>query len=138
MLGSNQSKSYALAAVLLFASVNLAMAEENTAGAQASAQAAATEQANLINKLIAYGDARHDAVLLLAAAKLQRTLSDTVVPASTQSIKTEDVLERAKLAAKGNKEIAGFADDIKSSKTKDYYGTSSSYNSYHEQLRRAY
>jgi hypothetical protein len=74
----------------------------------------------------------------LAAAKLQRTLSDTVVPASTQSIKTEDVLERAKLAAKGNKEIAGLADDIKSSKTKDYYGTSSSYNSYHEQLRRAY
>lgn len=138
MLKSNRSKSYALTAVLLFAGVNNAMAEENTGGVLASAQAAATEQANLINKLIAYGDARHDPVLLLAAAKLQRTLSDTVAPESTQSSKTEAVLERAKLAAKNNKEIASLADDIKASKTKDYYGTSSSYNSFHEQLRRAY
>lgn len=138
MLISNQSKNYVLAAVLLFTGVNHAMAEENTAGVQASAQAAETEQANLINKLIAYGDARHDPVLLLAAARLQRTLSDTVVPASAQSAKTEAVLERAKLAGNNNKDIAGIADDIKSSKSKDYYGTGSSYNSYHEQLRRAY
>ena len=130
-------KQLGLASVVVLACVGNAWGEEAKVPSP-QAIAAATEQANLINKLIAYGDARHDPILLLAAAKLQKSLSDSGAPTSAESSKTEDVLQRAKKNSSGSKEIAALAEDIKASKTKDYYGYSSNYNSFHEQLRRAY
>lgn len=125
-----------LASLLLLAGMGNALAETTEAHQET---AAAIEQANLINKLIAYGDARHDPILLLAAAKLQKALSGATVPTSTESSKNEDVLQRAKKAANGSKEIAALADDIKASKAKSYDNYySGNYNSFHEQLRRAY
>lgn len=135
----NVSKQLGLASIVVLACIGNACAEEAKAASPQS-MAASTEQANLINRLIAYGDARHDPILLLAAAKMQRSLSESSAPSSTESTKTEDVLQRAKKNSSGSKEIAALAEDIKASKTKDYnsYPYSGNYNSFHEQLRRAY
>ncbi len=55
---------------------------------------AAVEQMHVINQLIGLGDARKDPILLLAAAKLQKSLSDNAVATSTESHASKDVLKR--------------------------------------------
>lgn len=87
---------------------------------------AAIEQISMANKLIDLGDARKDPILLLAAAKIRKNLSDTAAAPSKESGSTKDLLERAKKYSNGRKDIAGLADDITSSKSKTYYGRDSS------------
>jgi len=81
---------------------------------------ALVEQANIINKLIDMGDARKDPILLLAAAKLQKTMDEKAAAASSASHANKDVLARAKKVAHGRKDIVGIADDIAASKSKGY------------------
>jgi hypothetical protein len=110
-----------LCATMLLAGMGGAMAEDAKTAAAQKLNASEIDQLNLAARLIAYGDARHDPILLLAAAKLQKTLSDTSTPASKESLKSEDILERAKKAAKGSKDIVALADDVKAMKTKGPY-----------------
>ena len=117
-MNANELIGMGLGAALLFAGMGNSAAQDAKAAPSKEASAAVAEQAELARKLIAYGDARNDPILLLAAAKLQRTLSETRAPASTQSFETQAVLERAKKDAKGNKEIIELADDMMAMKPK--------------------
>ncbi|NWF35143.1 hypothetical protein [Mariprofundus sp. KV] len=106
-----------LGTAIILGGMNAAVASDDKAKAK-GLNAAVVEQANIINKLIDLGDARKDPILLLAAAKLQKTMSDTAAPTSTENNSTEDVLKRAKKAANGRKDVAGIADDIAAMKSK--------------------
>ncbi len=118
----NLLTSLALCAFILVSGMSQVIAEEKT---QASAlSSAAIEQVYLINKLIDLGDARKDPILLLAAAKLQKSISQDAVAASPESYALKDVLARVKKLAKGRQDIAGLADDVTASKTKGYYTSS--------------
>lgn len=82
--------------------------------------AAAIEQMNLANKLIALGDARKDPLLLIAAAKLQKSLSAEPAGVPTESIKPQDVLMRAKKYSGGQKDMEGLASDVDAMKSKGW------------------
>ena len=111
--------SMGLGTAILLGGMNAAVASDHKTKAKGM-NAAVVEQANIINKLIDLGDARKDPILLLAAAKLQKTMSDKVAPASGESSATKDVLARAREAANGRKDIAGIADDIAAAKSKHW------------------
>lgn len=111
-MNTQQLISMGVGAALLCAGMGGALAQDAKNTASKEATAAVAEQAELARKLIAYGDARHDPILLLAAARLHRSLSESAAPESTQGFQTDAVLARAKKDAKGNKEIIGVADDI--------------------------
>jgi hypothetical protein len=118
--------------VLLVGGINLALAEE--AKKDALPSPAVIEQVDIVNKLIALGDARKDSVLLIAAAKLQKSLGAEAASTPTQSTATTDVLERAKQFASGRKDIIGIADDVAAQKSKgtnchdSYCSSNQSYN----------
>ncbi len=82
---------------------------------------AVVEQLDVANKLIALGDARKDPILLIAAAKLQKSLSPEAAGNPAQSTATNDVLDRAKKLASGRKDLIGLADDVAAQKTKGGY-----------------
>ncbi len=82
---------------------------------------AVVEQIDVANKLIALGDARKDPVLLIAAAKLQKSLSAEAAGSPAESTATNAVLERAKKLAAGRKDLIGLADDVAAQKTKGGY-----------------
>ncbi|TLS78251.1 hypothetical protein FE236_00385 [Mariprofundus erugo] len=109
-----------LSSALLLGGMNLAVAGDKKEEAKGISPAA-IEQLNMINKLVALGDARHDPLLLIAAAKLQKEMSDEAVGAPNKSVATDDVLARAKSLANGRKDIAGLADDVAAEKSKGYY-----------------
>ena len=73
---------------------------------------AVVEQLDMVNKLIALGDARKDPLLLLAAASLQKSMGAEGSTRPAQSTKPQDVLDRAKAMAGPRKEIAGLAEDL--------------------------
>jgi|CXWL01.1.fsa_nt_gi hypothetical protein len=79
---------------------------------------AVIEQLNVVNKLIALGDARKDPLLLLAAASLQKSMGAEVVSAPMKSTAPEDVLDRAKTLAAGRKDLIAIADDMAAVKSK--------------------
>lgn len=117
--------------VLFAGCVDLAFAED--AQTRAAPSAAVIEQVDIANKLIALGDARKDPVLLIAAAKLQKSLGAEASSMPTQSTAVSDVLARAKKFSAGRKDIEGIADDVAAQKSKgnchDSYCTSNeSYN----------
>ncbi len=109
-----------LAGGLLAMNVGMAFAGEDKA-AEGGLTPAVVEQLNLANKLIALGDARKDPVLLIAAAKLQKSLSSEAAGSPAQSAATNDVLERAKKLSAGRKDLIGLADDVAAQKTKGGY-----------------
>lgn len=82
---------------------------------------AVVEQMDVANKLIALGDARKDPVLLIAAARLQKSLSAEAAGNPTESTAPNAVLERAKKLAAGRKDLIGLADDVAAQKTKGGY-----------------
>jgi len=82
---------------------------------------AVVEQLDVANKLIALGDARKDPIMLIAAAKLQKSLSPEAAGNPAQSTATNDVLDRAKKLASGRKDLIGLADDVAAQKTKGGY-----------------
>lgn len=104
---------------ILFGGISASLASDDSAEAK-GLNAAVVEQVNIINKLIDLGDARKDPILLLAAARLQKSLSDKIVTSSSESHKTSDLIQRAKKYAGKNKAIAALADDVKTEKSKVY------------------
>ncbi|TLS78266.1 hypothetical protein FE236_00460 [Mariprofundus erugo] len=81
--------------------------------------AAAIEQINLANKLAALGEARQDPLLLIAAAKLRKSISDEpVVSGEAANMSTQDMLKRAKALANGRKDLIGLAEDVEMMKSK--------------------
>jgi hypothetical protein len=118
----------ALGALLATGVLSTASAEEQ------GLTPAAIAQMDLVNQLIAYGDARKDPVLLIAAAKLQKSISPTGAAESTESHAPADVLARAKTYAAGDKTLEGLAEDVAAASSKGYHynysGTSISSYSY--------
>lgn len=109
-----------LAGGVLAMNFGVAIAAEDKA-AEGGLTPAVVEQLDVANKLIALGDARKDPVLLIAAAKLQKSLSTEAAGGPTQSTAPNDVLERAKKLAAGRKDLVGLADDVAAQKTKGGY-----------------
>lgn len=109
-----------LAGGVLAMNLGVAMAGEDKA-AEGGLTPAVVEQLDVANKLIALGDARKDPVLLIAAAKLQKSLSTEAAGSPTQSTAPNEVLERAKKLAAGRKDLVGLADDVAAQKTKGGY-----------------
>ena len=96
---------------------NVAWAEEGMVGKPSPS---VIEQINLANKLIALGDERKDPLLLIAAARLQKSLSDEAVGLPHNSVKVPDVLERARKLAEGRKDLTGLVDDVAAMRSKSF------------------
>lgn len=109
-----------LAGGVLALNISAAFAGEGKA-AEGGLTPAVVEQLDVANKLIALGDARKDPVLLIAAAKLQKSLNPEAAGSPAQSTATNDVLDRAKKLAAGRKDLIGLADDVAAQKTKGGY-----------------
>jgi hypothetical protein len=118
---------------VLLLNAGIAFAEEAKKAEQGPSPAV-IEQMDIANKLIALGDARKDPILLIAAAKIQKTMGSEAASTPTQSTATTDVLERAKKLASGHKDLTGLADDVAAQKTKgpnchnSYCSSTESYN----------
>jgi hypothetical protein len=104
---------------LLVLNSGISFAEEAKKAEQAPSPAV-IEQIDIANKLIALGDARKDPVLLIAAAKIQKTLGAEAASTPTQSTATADVLDRAKKLSSGRKDLTGIADDVAAQKSKGW------------------
>lgn len=119
---------------LLLLNAGMSFAEEAKKTEQGPSPAV-IEQVDIVNKLIALGDARKDPILLIAAAKLQKSLGAEAASTPTQSTAISDVLARAKKLSAGRKDIEGIADDVAAQKSKgtnchDSYCTSNQSYSY--------
>ena len=79
---------------------------------------ATVQQLELVNRLVALGDARKDPLLLLAAASIQKSMGTDSASLPTQSTAPEEVLARAKAMANGRKDIAAIADEVGATKPK--------------------
>ncbi|MEP1207853.1 MAG: hypothetical protein ABJM29_00020 [Rhizobiaceae bacterium] len=79
---------------------------------------AALEQVNIANKLVALGNAKRDALLLIAAAHLRANISDDAVGTPQAVPSTADVLADAKKYAGGRKDYLGMIEDIAAAKSK--------------------
>jgi hypothetical protein len=79
---------------------------------------AVIEQLDIVNKLIAMGDARKDPLLLLAAASMQKQMGTEGASLPTKSTAPQDVLDRAKALAGNRKDLVGIADDLSAVKSK--------------------
>lgn len=78
------------------------------------------EQLALSNKLIALGDARKDPLLLIAAARIQKTLDNQAIAALVADTATRSLLDRARQYAGNRKDLIGLVDDIAAQKSKSY------------------
>jgi hypothetical protein len=78
------------------------------------------EQLELANKLIALGDARKDPLLLIAAARIQKSLDNQAIAAPAADAATRSVLDRARLYAGNRKDLIGLADDVAAQKSKGH------------------
>ncbi len=111
-------------AVLLFAGslalmMNIATCRADEGKAAPVLTPAAIEQMDLANKLIALGEARKDPLMLIVAAKLQKTLGQEMATLPKQGMETSAVLESARKYAAGRKDLIGLADDVAAEKSKD-------------------
>lgn len=75
-------------------------------------------QLDLINHLVALGELNKDPVLLIAAAKLKKNLSDKKIPLSSHSLSTKDILKQAERFSQGRKDILGLIEDARTMKSK--------------------
>ncbi len=79
---------------------------------------AVVQQLDLINRLVALGDARKDPVLLLAAASIQKSLGTSTETLPAQSTAPEDIMARAKALSVGRKDLLDLAEDLGATKAK--------------------
>ena len=79
---------------------------------------AIVQQLDLINRLVALGDARKDPILLLAAASIQKSLGTDAETLPSKSTAPDDILARAKALSVGRKDLLTMADDIGGTKAK--------------------
>jgi hypothetical protein len=85
------------------------------------------EQIQLVDTLARYGEARKDPILLLAAAKLAKGVSQEAAPPAKALPTLDDLLKQAEEYGEGDELVAGVIEDIKASQSKAYcygpYGT---------------
>lgn len=117
---SNVCKKSVLAMGSIGLLLNVAMCQADESPAAQVLSPAAIEQMDLANKLIAMGEARKDPLMLIVAAKLQKTLGLEMGSLPKQGMETSAVLESAKKYAAGRKDLIGLADDVAAEKSKDY------------------
>ena len=79
---------------------------------------AALDQLTLAEKLIALGRANHDPLLMLAAAQVRNTVSDTAIDLPDSRIDQAALLDEAKGMANGRADLIAIADDIAASRSK--------------------
>jgi hypothetical protein len=79
---------------------------------------AVVQQLDLINRLVALGDARKDPVLLLAAASIQKSLGTSTETLPAKSTAPEDIMARAKALSAGRKDLLDLAEDLGATKAK--------------------
>lgn len=109
-----KSKLVALSAATLLAfNAGNALAQDEKGLSPAMVQ-----QLELVNRLVALGDARKDPLLLLAAASIQKNMGTDSTSLPTQSTSPDDIVARAKGMANGRKEIATIADEVGAAKPK--------------------
>ena len=120
-------KTVLLMAGSLALMMNIATCQAEESKAAPALTPAAIEQMDLANKLIALGEARKDPLMLIVAAKLQKSLGMETAGLPKQGMETKTLLETAKKYAAGRKDLMGLADDVAAEKSKDYckYCTSS-------------
>jgi hypothetical protein len=80
---------------------------------------AAIEQMNLANQLIALGEARKDPLMLIVAAKIQKSLGAESPALAKQGTESKTLLDNARKYAAGRKDLIGLADDVAAEKSKD-------------------
>lgn len=107
------SLSLTLVAAALALNTGLAQAQDDK-----GISPAVVQQLDLVNRLIALGDARKDPLLLAAAASIQKSLGTDSVTLPTQSTAPEAVLERAKALAAGKKDLLSVVEDVSATKSK--------------------
>lgn len=107
-------KKLILATALIVTPVGAALAD----GHDKTLSPAALEQITIANKLISLGNARKDALLLIAAAHMRANLSDDAIAAPADLPTTAAVLDNAKKYAGGRPDYLGMIEDIKASKSK--------------------
>lgn len=79
---------------------------------------AVVQQLDLINRLVALGDARKDPVLLLAAASIQKNLGTSTETLPAKSTAPDEIMARAKALSVGRKDLLDLADDLGATKAK--------------------
>jgi hypothetical protein len=88
---------------------------------------AAIEQIQLAETLARYGEARKDPILLLAAAKIAKGITQEGVPLAETLPTLDDLLKQAEEYSEGDEMVASVIEDIKASQSKAYcygpYGT---------------
>ena len=79
---------------------------------------AVVQQLDLINRLLALGDARKDPILLLAAASIQKSLGTDAEKLPAKSTVPDEMLARAKAMSVGRKDLLTMVDDMDATKAK--------------------
>ena len=79
---------------------------------------AVVQQLDLINRLLALGDARKDPILLLAAASIQKSLGTDAEKLPAKSTAPDEMLARAKAMSVGRKDLLTMVDDMDATKAK--------------------
>ena len=113
---------------LLGAVVFICIAAPATADdAPAPITPAAVEQIQLVETLARYGQARHDPLLMIAAARLAKNMSDEAPPPATKIPAIEEMLESAKGYAKGDDFMLSLIESMRAPQNRAYcygpYGT---------------
>lgn len=109
-----------LVGVLMTGALWMSVAGPVCAAEQGYLSPVVVAQMNLANKLIALGDARKDPLLLIAAAKIRKSLGGEAAELPGQLSTSSDLLARAKTLAAGNNELTGIIDDIAATRSKGY------------------
>ncbi len=100
-------------AAVLALNANVAFAQDEKAMSPAVVQ-----QLDLINRLVALGDARKDPLLLLAAASIQKSMGTDVETLPSKSTAPDDIIARAKALSNGRKDLLEVANDVGAAKAK--------------------
>ena len=79
---------------------------------------AMVQQLDLVNRLVALGDAQQDPVLLLAAASLQKSLGSDAAALPSQSTSPDELVARAKALAGGRADILALVEQVSAAKPK--------------------
>ena len=102
-----------VAAAVLSLNAGTALAQE-----EKGLSPAVVQQLDLINRLVALGDARQDPLLLLAAASIQKNLGTSSETLPAKSTSPEDIMARAKAMSAGRKDLMDLAADLGATKAK--------------------
>ena len=84
---------------------------------------AAVEQIQLAATLARYGEARKDPILLIAAARIAKSVSPDGAPAAAKLPSMDEMLGDAKQYAEGDEGVLGLIEDVRATQSKGYcYG----------------